>query len=137
MNNTQRNIASVQRVYEAFGRGDVPTILTLMRPDVDWEFGAGDHGIPWLAHRRGPEGVAGFFGAVAENLDFQRFEVMTILGEGDWVVALCAIECTVKSTGKTIVEACEPHIWRFDPEGRVAAFRHAADTFRQRQALDP
>ena len=60
-----KTIDTVKRIYEAFGRGDVPAILEHVAEDVDWEYGAVDAGVPWLQRRRGREGVASFFASLA------------------------------------------------------------------------
>ena len=31
------NLATVQSIYEAFGKGDVPSILDTLADDVEWE----------------------------------------------------------------------------------------------------
>jgi uncharacterized protein len=46
------NLKTVQAMYEAFGRGDVPSILERLDDDVVWEEGGLDHGVPWLRRRR-------------------------------------------------------------------------------------
>lgn len=135
MSEAHNNKATVARIYEAFGRGDVPAILEPLAEDIEWEFGASDHGVPWLQPRRGRDGVVAFFQTLAEGLDINDFQVHAILAEGDWVVALLRVGGTVKSTGKPMLEVCEANIWKFDDKGRVVAFRHAADTWAQRQAL--
>ena len=35
------HLQTVQQIYEAFGRGDVPAIQAKLTQDVDWEYGAG------------------------------------------------------------------------------------------------
>ncbi|MFO0748581.1 MAG: nuclear transport factor 2 family protein [Myxococcota bacterium] len=134
MSDTAQHLAIIQEIYAAFGRGDVPAILERLSPDVDWEFAAPDYDLPWHQSGRGRDAVVRFFGALAAELEFKRFEPLALMGDGPWVVALCSLECVVKRSGKTFVEACEPHIWRFDEHGRVAAMRHAADTYRQWRA---
>ena len=54
------NIPTVQDIYAAFGRGDVPAILAQLAEDVDWEYGMADAGVPWLQPRRSatPRSVA-------------------------------------------------------------------------------
>ncbi len=47
------NVEAVRSMYEAFGRGDVGTILERMTEDVDWEYESVDHGVEHLRHRRG------------------------------------------------------------------------------------
>lgn len=128
------NIQTVQRIYQAFGQGDVPTILGTLAPDVEWERWARVPAVPWLQPRRGPEGVAAFFGAVAEHLEFLDFQVTDLLDGGDVVVALITLRCRHRHTGQEIVEHDEPHIWRFDAAGRVERFRHAADTAQHEAA---
>ena len=135
MSDVARNIETVKGIYAAFGKGDVPAILERIADDVDWEFGASDHGVPWLVHGRGREAVTRFFGQVAAELEFLRFDVRAVMGEGEWAVALIELEARSKKTGKTFREACEAHIWRFDAKGRVVAMRHAADTWAHAQAL--
>ena len=132
------NTDTVRGIYAAFARGDVPAILETLADDVDWDFAyTADHGIPWLAPRRGRAAVAGFFQSLAENLDFSRFEVPHILGDGAVVVALATLEAKVKRTGKVLRETEEAHIWHFDSRGRIVRFRHAADTLQQHRAMQP
>lgn len=132
--NTDKNIASVNAIYAAFGRQDVPAILELLSDDVEWEFGATEHGIPWLRPGRGKAAVAAFFQALGA-LEVHDFRVLATMGSGPWVVALAALECTVKASGRRLREVCEPHVWRFDDAGRIVAMRHAADTWHHARAL--
>ena len=37
------NVKTVQSVYEAFGRGDIPTVLDALTDDVDWASEAWRH----------------------------------------------------------------------------------------------
>jgi ketosteroid isomerase-like protein len=124
-------VEKVQHIYAAFGRGDVPAILEQLAPDVDWEYGTVDSGLPWMQRRRGRENVVGFFQALGEHLDFHKFEPTAFLQGDNLVVALIDAEFTVKGNGRRHVEVDEPHIWRFDAQGRIAKFRHAPDTYAQ------
>jgi ketosteroid isomerase-like protein len=129
------SIETIQSIYAAFGRGDVPTILEALAPDVTWEYGAVPNEVPWLAPRRGREAVAGFFGALAANTDVEAFRVNDIVGNDRLVVALIEIDLRVKATGRLITERDEPHVWRFDERGRIKSFRHAADTLAHANAV--
>jgi ketosteroid isomerase-like protein len=131
------NCRTVGAIYEAFGRGDVATILGHVAEDVEWEYAWSDSPIPWLAPGRGRDHVARFFGVVAGQLAFERFEVSHLLGSDGVVVALASLDAVVRATGKHIVETDEAHIWYFDEVGRVRRFRHAADTYQHFQALQP
>jgi ketosteroid isomerase-like protein len=131
------NIATVQEIYAAFGRGDIPAILDRLSDDVCWDHlpdggGAQRHDVPWLRERTGPEDVAGFFEALGA-LEFHVFAPTVILGDGDTVVALIDEDVTVKATGERFRDATA-HVWSFGPDGRVIAFRHLTDTVKHVEA---
>jgi ketosteroid isomerase-like protein len=121
---------TVQQIYEAFGKGDVPAILAKLASDVDWEYGDASTDVPWLQPRRGRDAVAGFFQALLA-IDFHSFVPKTVLESGSIVVALVDLEATVRATGMRVVEQDEVHIWHFNDAGLVQRFRHRADTHLQ------
>jgi uncharacterized protein len=127
------NIATVQGIYAAFGRGDVPAILEVLAEDVDWEYGQAPTDVPWLQPRRGRAGAVGFFESLGA-IDFARLEATTFLESGSTVVVLLQLEATVKATGRKVVEEDEVHIWHFDAAGQVARFRHRVDTLLHHSA---
>jgi ketosteroid isomerase-like protein len=131
---SQTQIDIVSELYAAFGRGGDPAILERLHEDVDWEMGAPDHGVPWLVAGRGRAHVARFFEGL-QALEFSKFEVVSVMGDGRFVVGLVNVEATVRATGKKVVEPCEAHIWRLDDRGRVVAFRHRVDTHLHLLAL--
>ena len=128
------NIATVQNVYAAFGRGDVPAILGVLDEDVDWEYGRVSSGVPWLEPRQGRASVAGFFEALTA-LEFQKFQPKTFLESGNIVVVLVDLAMTFKETGKTIAEEDEVHIWHFNGQGKVVRFCHKLDGFQHWRAI--
>ena len=121
------NVKTVQDIYAAFGRGDIPAIIERMADDVVWEYGVSSTDVPWLVPRRGKSGVQKFFETL-RGMDIHRFGVGHVAESGPTVIALFNIEATVKSTGRRLVEEDEVHLWHFDEKGRVARFRHRADT---------
>ena len=126
------NLRTVRDIYEAFGRGDVPTILSRLAETVEWEYGATSLEVPWLQARRGREGAAAFFSSLAA-LDFKKFTPKTFLEGSGVVVVLLDVEFIVKATGKSVAEEDQVHLWNFDEHGQVSRFRHRVDT--QRHAL--
>ena len=96
---------------------------------MDWDYANTVTEVPWLVRRRGPEAVGGFFEAV-RDLEFTNFQLKEVFGspDGKTVVALVDVAFTVKSTGKSLSESDEIHLWRFADDGKVARFRHGADT---------
>lgn len=121
-----KNTGTVQGIYAAFGRGDVPAILAQLADDVSWEHGAPDHGVPWLRPGTGVAHVGQFFASLAA-LEFTKFEVTSVLDGGDVVVALINLAATVRETGRSL-DSVEEHGWRFEPDGKVASFNHLVDT---------
>jgi ketosteroid isomerase-like protein len=39
------NLATVQSIYEAFGKGDIPAILEVLADDIEWEAWAGNSAV--------------------------------------------------------------------------------------------
>jgi ketosteroid isomerase-like protein len=130
------NVATVQNIYDAFGKGDVPTILGHLSEDVMWEYGAGVSDVPWLQPRTGKEGAAAFLSSLAD-LQFERFEPKTFLESKDLVVVLLDVDATVGSTGVRISEEDQMHLWNFGKDGRVERFRHRVDTLQHQRACKP
>ena len=129
------NLATVQGIYAAFRRGDVPAILDCLAEDVEWEYGPSSTNVPWLQPRRGRAEVVKFFEALAA-VDFARLEATAFFESGSTVVVLFQLEATVKATGRRVVEEDEVHIWHFDAAGKAARFRHRVDTLQHQLAFE-
>ena len=84
-----QNTQIVKDAYEAFGRGDVESILEKLDEGVVWKgvYGARSH-VPTSGERRGRAQVSEFFKQVAQNVNFSRFEPREFIATGDKVVAL-------------------------------------------------
>lgn len=134
-------IETVQAIYAAFGRGDIPAILAQLSDDIDWEYGAGAAPVPWLQPLRGRAQVPQFFQALMQHLEITRFEVKHLLAGGSpeapLVVGIVDLQATARATGRVLVETDEVHLFHFDASGRVARFRHRADTWLQASVLQP
>jgi ketosteroid isomerase-like protein len=128
------HIPTVQTIYAAFRRGDIPGILAHLSADIDWEYGGGSTDVPWLQPRRGQAGAAAFFESLAA-IDITRLEPTAFLESGSTVVVLFQLEATVKATGRRVVEEDEVHIWHFDAAGKAARFRHRIDTHQHHLAF--
>ncbi len=119
---------TVQTIYEAFGRGDVPTILSHLSDDVDWNNSrVASKECPWNGNFSGRAHVPGFFRAVGDNLDFTIFEPRTFIESGNHVAVLLHLDGQVKKNGRPFVNDAV-HVWTFDTHGKVSAYRHYNDT---------
>src|SRR5262249_12852736 len=117
---TAANLAAVNEIYAAFGRGDVPTILDRIAPDCRWEACDDNRvqpaGVPTLQPRIGPAGVAEFFVAVGQ-VQMHDFHVLDVLASDGQVVAEVEIEYTTP-VGRRLRDQ-ELHLWTLDDRRRV------------------
>jgi ketosteroid isomerase-like protein len=132
------NIETVQRSYEAFGRGDIDAILEICAEDVRWEHHptgntAQDQDVPYMRSRSGRDVVAGFFRDMEEDFEMHSFNPRSFLAGDGLVAAVVEFELTVKATGKRIHDE-EIHLYEFGPDGKVTAFRHFLDTAKNIEA---
>ena len=123
------HMATVQGIYQAFGRGDVPAILAALSDEVRWEEWADNHaqkaGVSWMARRNGKSGALEFFG-VAGQLTIHEFQVVSLLAGGNQVAAEVVIDATTPTGARYRDE--ELHLWTFDEAGKVVRLRHYVDT---------
>ena len=122
------NIATVQALYAAFGRGDIAYILERVAENVDWnnkKSAAGD--IPWNGNFSGRKHVPDFFTALAQNTEFSVFEPKDYLQNDRQVAVRLRIELTVKKNDRKIASDVM-HLWTFDDKGMVTAYRRFNDT---------
>jgi ketosteroid isomerase-like protein len=123
------HVDAIQELYAAFGRGDIPTILDLMADDVPWEHWddsfvqRGD--VPSLKALSGRDGVAEFFGAIAD-WDVTEFSVLDLAASENQVMAEIVISATLPNGGRFRDE--ELHLWGFDSNGKINRMRHYVDT---------
>ncbi len=113
-------------IYEAFGRGDVETILSHVTEDVDWAPEASGVVAPWWGQYKGKAEVPGFFQALAETCDVTEFTPLAMVEGDDDVMVVIRFGVTVKATGKNGVMELH-HWWHFDGD-KVARYRGTEDT---------
>lgn len=121
------------RIYEAFGRGNVPAILDSLDDDVSWDEGIRDTGIPYLLPGRGSEHVVGFFQRVAATLELTQFDLGPLCDGGD-VVMVSVMQAARIVGGGENPPNIEAHVWTFNDAGTVTSFRHAGDWALHEQA---
>ncbi|MCD2192013.1 nuclear transport factor 2 family protein [Actinomycetospora endophytica] len=128
-------VASVQRLYAAFGRGDLDGVLAELAEDVDWAAEAAGTGAPWYGSYRGRDAVPGFFAAIASTVDIDYLDVVGCTCGGDDVIATVRWAYTVKATGRR-AEMYMQHWWRF-ADGRIVFFRGSEDSAQSVAAFAP
>ena len=119
------NTESVQRIYEAFGAGDVDTILGLLADDVDFSAESEAKIAPWHGKRTKAE-VPAFFQAIGETIDVTDFTVLSVTANDTDVIAVIRFGFTVRSTGKS--GTMHLHHWWTFRDGKVVLYRGSEDT---------
>jgi uncharacterized protein len=120
------NIALVQSLYAAFGRGDIATIVGAAAPDIAWEVVGRQSDYPLLGARKGPDGVREFFRLIGELQQVLSFAPRDFHAAGDLVFVFGSEGWKVLKSGKT-VETEWLHVFTIK-NGRVASFREFTDT---------
>jgi ketosteroid isomerase-like protein len=110
----------VQEVYAAFGRGDIPAILSLVASDVDWEF-VGSPGLAYAGQRTGPAGVGTFFADVSRTDNIHAFEPREFIEADSHVTVLGWERATAPDTSKDF-ESEWVHVWTVQ-DGKVSRWR--------------
>lgn len=103
----KEDLAVIQSAYEAFGRGDIPTVLGALAPDIRWHIpGRSPHAGTFKGH----EEVVGFFTSLMEDTGGTfNLEVHDFLGSDRHVVVL--VRESGQRDGKHL-DAEGAHIWR-------------------------
>jgi uncharacterized protein len=115
----------VQAAYDAFGRGDIPAVLSLVADDIDWKF-CGAKGLPHTGTYRTKSDVAKWFASIPQADDIQAFEPREFIVGGDSVTVLGWERTRALPSGK-VFEADWVHIFTVR-DGRVVRFWGMYDT---------
>jgi ketosteroid isomerase-like protein len=119
-----QNVDVVQEAYAAFGRGDIPGLLSLLDADIPWVT-PGPSDLPTAGRRRGHAAVGEFFTTLVTMADITRFEPQDFIAQGDKVVVLGEETAVIKATGATL-ENRWVHIFTVSG-GKIVAFEEVFD----------
>jgi uncharacterized protein len=121
------NVEILKSGYEAFGRGDVPTVLAIFDPSIEWREAEGNpykpDGGPWIG---GDAIVKNLF--MRLGTEWEGFTVTPIQfhDAGNVVVVECRYAGVYQATGRSIdAQAC--HVWTLSG-GKATSFQQYADT---------
>lgn len=117
MTTEETNTALIVSAYEAFSRGNIQSVLTILAEDILWHVpGRG----PLSRDYSGPDEVLGFFDHFMRLSDGTfRVQIDEIFAEGDRVVILCTE--TARRGGRSW-SSPQVHVWTIK-DGRAIAFR--------------
>jgi ketosteroid isomerase-like protein len=130
----KENTALVKQAYELFTRGDIPNLLKLMSPDVDWRITHVEN-MPFSGRFQGPEAVGSFFAKLAGAVDLVKFDVQEFIAQGDRVVVLGDSMFKTKQHGREL-----PNKWAHVitvSGGKMTSFQDYGDTAAAEKAFRP
>ncbi len=123
---SQKSVDTIHRLYELFAKGDIPAVLDMLDPNVEWV--AADNslyadGSPY----KGPQAILdNVFMRIGADWDDFSIKVNEILDAGNKVIMLGTYSGTYKSTGKPLL-AQVVHVWTLANE-RATKFQQYTDT---------
>jgi ketosteroid isomerase-like protein len=120
------NIAFVQSLYAAFGRGDIATIIKGLTSDVVWSVNGRSKDYPLLGSWRGPSEVQRFFQGVAEHEEATEFSPREFFAAEDRVFVLGHYAWKIRKTGRP-VSSDWVHVFTIRG-GKVVRFQEFNDT---------
>jgi uncharacterized protein len=126
------NLDAVKSIYEAFAKGDIPTVLGFLDTDIAWTEA---EGFPYGGTYQGPHGVlTGVFMRLGGEWDNYAAVPHEFIDGGDTVVALGKYSGTYKPTGKSFT-ADFAHVWKMQ-DGKAVRFVQYTDTVLVQRALE-
>jgi ketosteroid isomerase-like protein len=118
------NLQTLKGLYDAFAKGDMPTILGAMHEQIEW---SEPESLPYKS-QVGPQAVLeNIFGRVLQDIGgFTVTPEEFVDGGGDVIVSIGRYRGTGTKTGIAL-DTPFVHVWRFK-DGKLSYFRTYTDT---------
>ena len=125
------NVETVEGMYAAFAKGDIPTVLGALDPSVEWweaENFIYDEGNPYV----GPDAVlAGVFARIGAEWEGFAVTPKEVLDAGDTIIGHGYYSGTYRQTGKQ-ARAQFAHFFTFR-DNKIVKFQQYTDTAQFKQ----
>lgn len=121
----QQHVELARRLYAAFARQDIPALLTVLDPEVNWLF-FGPAEIPFAGHYHGHAEVAKFFALALESAEFLRFEPREFIPGASTVLVQGSELVRVRANGR-VWETDWAHVFTIS-SGKIVKMREYYDT---------
>lgn len=126
------NLNIIQGAYEAFAKGDVPSVLGIMDANIVWKEA---DGFPLAGTYNGPQGVLeGVFLRLGPLWEGFTVTPQEFIDGGDTIVTLGYYSGTAVATGKSM-KADFAHVWKLQ-DGKVIGFVQYVDTLLAQRSLE-
>jgi len=128
------NVQLMRDLYDAFGRGDMATVLGSMDPGIEWREAEGNpyqpSGSPWL----GPDAILhNLFIKLGTEWDGFTVHPKQFHDAGPTVVVEGRYTGIYKQTGRELdAQVC--HVWQLS-DGKVTSFQQFVDTGQLQEVM--
>lgn len=128
------NVTLVKDLYTAFGRGDIPTVLGTMSPDIKWYEAESNPYMPSGEAWVGPDAVLNnLFIRLSSEWDGFSVHPKSFYGAGESVIVEGRYSGTYRATGKTMdTQVC--HVWDIK-DGKAIRFQQYVDTAKLQEVM--
>lgn len=121
-------------LYDAFGRGDVPTVLGAMDPEIRWHEAEGNPYMPSGEAWVGPDAIVqNLFAKLGDDWDGFTVHPKSFHDAGNVVVVEGRYVGTHGVTGKSL-DAQFCHVWSVE-NGKITKFQQYVDTGKLQEAM--
>ncbi len=128
------NVAVVDGLYQAFVKGDVPAVLSVMDANIVWNEA---EGFPYADRNPyiGPDAVLnGVFARIGAEWDYFNLTGIQLHDmSGNMVLATLRYKAKHKITGK-MIDSQTAHLWTLK-DGKITAFQQFTDTKQAAEAV--
>lgn len=128
------NVALLKSLYDAFGRGDIPTALGSMSPDIKWHEAESNPNAPNGQPFVGPDSVLNdVFMKLGAQWEGFAVHPTAFHGAGGSVIVEGRYRGLFKATGQTLdAQVC--HVWDLK-DGKITRFQQYVDTHKLRDVM--
>ena len=126
------NRSTIEQLYEAIAKQDVPRLMDLLDDDIRWTINIGvPHSVPWWGDFRGKAEIGKFFAGLTA-VEWTDFSVQDLVCEGD--VAMALLHAAFRTSNGREADFLEVHVWRLR-DGKVISLDALEDTAQVKEAL--
>lgn len=120
------NLEIIQSIYQRFGQGNIPGVLALLDPNINWIW-YGPQTIPWAGEHKGHEDMVKFFMAIGQNVTVEAYEPREFLPGDKGIVTVLGWQRVRVNATRKAWETNWAHIWTIK-NGLITRAREYYDT---------
>lgn len=129
------NLSLIRNLYDAFGRGDIPSVLAAMSPNIKWSEAESNPYMPSGKAWVGPDAVLNnLFIKLGAEWDGFTVHPRSFHSAGESIIVEARYSGTYKATGKSMdAQVC--HVWDVK-SGKVTRFQQYVDTAKLQNIME-